>query len=150
MNNKRAKYKNSKHRRTQSQHDMQNTLNLLVAQQQFLSYQKFKSIVENSILIQASQHYNQAHFYSTFVLLLHFQDRDPQNFEDIEVFLSEMKANQHSLSYEIDDSHTIDMKTLRLLKKFLIVTTYQRLSQICPKFLLELSPVLKILKIDLT
>jgi hypothetical protein len=59
-----------------------------------------------------------------------------------------MKANQHSMAFEIDDSHSIDMKTIRLLKKFLIVTTYQKLSVICPKFLLELSPVLKILKID--
>ena len=50
--------------------------------------------------------------------------------------------------YEIDDSHCIDMKTLRILKKFLIGTTYEKLSLICPKFLLELSPVIKILKIE--
>ena len=105
-------------------------------------------MVENSILIQASQHYNSAHFYSTFVLLLHFQDRDPQNFDEIEIFLQEMRSNQHSIKFEIEDNQCIEMKSLRLLKKFLIVTSYQKLARISPKFLLELSPVLKILQID--
>lgn len=59
-----------------------------------------------------------------------------------------MKTNQHSIKLDIEESQCIEMKSLRLLKKFLIVTTYQKLTKIAPKFLLELSPVLKILMID--
>jgi hypothetical protein len=59
-----------------------------------------------------------------------------------------MKRNQHSIKLDIDDSQMIEIKALRLLKKYLMVTPYKQVSIVAPKFLTELSSVIKNLEID--